>query len=77
MPVNVEAPSETPMHRRAMAGARARWGPQRIVRLDALDRSVRAAILALIEADQAAKRAAAEDLPATAQEARRATGEPG
>lgn len=37
------------------AGSRARWGERRVARLDNLDPSVRAAVLALIAADQAAK----------------------
>ena len=41
-------------------GARKKWGPQRIVRLDSLEPAVAAAVRALIEADQAAKRNAAE-----------------
>jgi hypothetical protein len=38
-------------------GMRARWGPQRVLRLDELDPAVRAAVQALIGADQAAKAA--------------------
>jgi hypothetical protein len=66
--VNVD-PSETPVHRRAMAGARARWGPPRIVRLDRLDpdtaRLIRA-LLAQAPQGQANKKAAADQDPATA-----------
>jgi hypothetical protein len=47
-------------------GAAARWGPRRRFRLDELEPSVRAAVLALIEADAAAKKAAADQDPATA-----------
>jgi hypothetical protein len=36
-------------------GARARWGEQRIARLDQLDPRVREAVLALIRADEAAR----------------------
>lgn len=56
-------------HERAMRAARGRWGEPRIARLDGLDPNVRAAIVALIEADKAAKqKAAAEGQdPATAE----------
>jgi hypothetical protein len=43
-------------------GARRRWGPPRVARLDELEPPVRAAVVALLEADRAAKaRAAAQD----------------
>jgi hypothetical protein len=41
-------------------GARARWGPERIVRLDELDERIRAAVVALVQADRAARSAIAE-----------------
>lgn len=40
--------------------ARARWGEPRTVRLDALDPRVKAAVLALIRADEAARAADSE-----------------
>ncbi len=36
-------------------GARRRWGEQRVARLDQLDPTVRLVILALVEADKAAR----------------------
>ena len=54
-----QEPTSPGRHRRAVTAARARWGPLRIVRLDALDPATRAAVLALVEADRAAKVAAA------------------
>jgi len=36
-------------------GARARWGQQRVARLDSLDPRVRDAVIALIRADEAAR----------------------
>lgn len=56
----MQAPAEAPVKdpkavRRGTLGARARWGPPRVVRLDALEAPIRAAILALVEADRAAQ----------------------
>lgn len=45
-------------------GSASRWGGRRIVRLDGLDTHVRAAILALVAADEAAHSADAELSPA-------------
>lgn len=47
-------------------GARSRWGPERVARLDSLDPRVREAVLALIRADEAARNAekAADDAAA-------------
>ena len=42
-------------------GSASRWGPQRVARLDSLEPPIRAAVLALIQADQAAKKAAIAD----------------
>ena len=39
------------------AGAQKRWGDRRVVRLDSLDPRVRAAVLALVDADEAARKA--------------------
>lgn len=49
------APQKSEPHVKA---ARARWGPERTVRLDALDPRVRAAVVALIRADEAAQKVA-------------------
>lgn len=50
-------------------GARRRWGDRRIVRLDALDPTVAAAIRALVAADVAARQEAARDTDPTADTA--------
>lgn len=42
-------------------GARNRWGPQRIIRLDEFPPDERAAILAAIEAKRAARKAIRDD----------------
>lgn len=50
------APAKDPKKVKAgQAGMRSRWGPPRIVRLDTLEPPVRMAILALVDADRAAK----------------------
>jgi hypothetical protein len=46
-------------------GARKRWGPQRVVRLDSLDPRVRAAVVALIRADEAARQSDEKSVTAT------------
>ena len=53
----VEALKDPAKVKAGQAGARSRWGERRVVRLDALDPRVRAAVIALIRADQAAKAA--------------------
>jgi hypothetical protein len=50
----LSTPPKSAQHRQA---ALARWGGGRIVRLDALDPHVRAAVLALVRADEAARQA--------------------
>lgn len=51
-------PASSEMARRGRIGARARWGDPRHVKLTSLHPAVRAAVIALIEADEAAKKAA-------------------
>jgi len=51
------APIPTQKSEPHVRAARARWGPERSVRLDALDPRIRSAIVALIAADDAAKKA--------------------
>ena len=59
---------------RGRIGARKRWGPPRVVRLDALDPPYRRLVLALVDA--ARKEAApVSETSGTAMEARRATDE--
>ena len=55
-------------------GARLRWGGRRLVRLSELHPHVRAAVVALVEADEATKQKAAavnDGAPATAEEGTR------
>lgn len=54
----VEAVKDPAKVRAGQAGALSRWGPQRIVRLDSLDPRVRAAVVALIRADEEVRKAA-------------------
>lgn len=49
------SPSEARKSLPHVKAARARWGPERVVRLDALDPRVRAAVVALVQADEAAR----------------------
>jgi len=63
----VEAVKDPRKVRAGKAGSRARWGEHgRIVRLDNLAAPVRAAVVALIEADRAAKAAADASTPEAA-----------
>lgn len=60
-----ETPKNPVKVRAGLSGARARWGEYpRVARLDALDPRVRAAVLALIRADEAARVADAEKVAA-------------
>lgn len=48
---------------RHVKAARARWGPERVVRLDSLDPRVREAVLALVRADENARAAESDGRP--------------
>lgn len=48
--------SPMPHAQRGVLGARARWGPRRIMRLDQVSPPVRAAIEAMVEAEENARR---------------------
>ncbi len=67
--------TKNPVKQRAgLLGARARWGDEPVaVRLDSLDPRIRAAVVALIHADDAAKKAPAAAESASAPEVDRAT----
>ena len=56
-PLRVTVREPMPHQERGRRGAAKRWGDQRIARLDELDPRVRAAVLALINADAAARAA--------------------
>lgn len=62
------APVPTQKSEPHVRAARARWGPERSVRLDSLDPRIRAAVVALINADDAARttKAATDVTPVTA-----------
>lgn len=58
MPEVVSSSKRPEKVRAGQLGARARWGEQRVARLDSLAPSIRAAVLALLRADEAARKAA-------------------
>ena len=81
-PLRVTVREPMPHQERGRRGAAKRWGDQRIARLDELDPRVRAAVLALINADAAARAAnekasTVSEMPAEARrlEARRGSDE--
>lgn len=55
MPSSISTTAPVPKSEPHVKAARARWGPERSVRLDALDPRVREAVIALIRADEAAR----------------------
>ena len=58
MPNAVDAPAKNPLKVRAgQLSAAKRWGSQATVRIDDLHPTVRAAVLAMLRADEAAKKA--------------------
>jgi hypothetical protein len=60
----VQAPSKDPARVAAgLKGARRRWGEPRVLRLDQIDHRIRSAILALIAADEAARKADSDGSP--------------
>lgn len=64
MPLDSLPPS--PRRRHAVTAARARWGPQRVVRLDDLTPEQRRLVLALIEAARNEKATTVSETPVVA-----------
>ena len=75
MPKSVDTvPAKNPLKVRAgQLSAARRWGTQATVRIDDLQPTVRAAVLALIRANEAAKKAAPNANGTASKESRRAS----
>ncbi len=62
MSTEISAELRAARSRAGKLGSASKWGGQRIVRIDSLDPRVRAAVLALVQADAAAREEAASGL---------------